>query len=186
MALSSQSIPSFQEMQSDPGAALSKGWSFLSTAIAGASKAVNENIIQPGMQTVRENAPGVQEKVGVFAATAQKRMGELGGTVKDRTGVDVADSWGSLVDRVRSLNTNGPVAPKGYQGVSDGWNEYHDEEESALYRDEPEGEEFFTQFEGQSSSTTSPVSPSKKAADNGHKKPDQHVEKEGWDNWNEF
>jgi len=144
---------------------------------------MSENIIQPGMQTVRENAPIVQQRMGVLASTAKDRIGDLGGAVKDRTGVDVAEGWGSLVDKVKSMNVgDGRPDTKGYTGVEDGWGEF--EEGSALYRDEPDsadGDDFFSNFEGQRQGSTS--APAAAAS-----KPEtpKEVEKEGWDDWKDF
>jgi ADP-ribosylation factor GTPase-activating protein 1 len=189
LALSSKALPTFQDVQNDPGAALSKGWSFLSTAFVSASKAVNETIIQPGMQVAKENAPVVQKSVGQFAATATQSMGQLSGQVKEKTGVDVAEGWGTLVDKVKAIGIAGQTPEqRGYSGVDDGWGE-HEEEGSALYRDEPDSADFFTQFESPSQPGAGASKDSNKDSSTTPKPAQiqaQEVEKEGWDDWKEF
>ena len=52
--MSSRAAPTLGELQENPMAALSKGWSLFSGAVAGASKAIQENVIQPGMERVQD------------------------------------------------------------------------------------------------------------------------------------
>jgi ADP-ribosylation factor GTPase-activating protein 1 len=164
--------------------ALSKGWSIFSGAVAGAGKTVNENILQPGMERVRAEAPGVQQRLGVFAGEAGKKLGEVHGVVKDKTGMDVQESWGALMGKMRDLNMGPNPTRQGYQGVgNDGWVD-HTDETSALYRDDDgaEGEDFFDKFEKPKASEPTTSS----TEGNASAKPAKHVEKEGWDDWKEF
>ncbi len=52
--LSSAAVPTLSELQENPSAALSKGWSLFSAAISGATRAVSENVIQPGLEKARD------------------------------------------------------------------------------------------------------------------------------------
>jgi len=164
--------------------ALSKGWSLFSGAVSGAGKTVHENILQPGMERVRAEAPGVQQRLGVLAGEAGKKLGEVHGIVRDKTGVDVQDGWGSLMGKMRDLNMGPNPAKQGYQGFgNDGWAD-HGDETSALYRDDDgaEGDDFFEKFE-----QAEPNKSSTSAAEGSTStKPTHSVEKEGWDDWKEF
>ncbi|KAF5358916.1 hypothetical protein D9758_004860 [Tetrapyrgos nigripes] len=136
--LSSRAAPSLSEIQENPMAALSKGWSLFSSAVAGASKAVNENIIQPGMEKV--NDPNVQANVRGYWAEAQKRATEAGTSAnqwsKNQFGVDVAERVGGVVDSVR-----GGPSRSGYGSLATD----HDEQQtSALYHDD---DDFFQQYD---------------------------------------
>ncbi|THV08273.1 ArfGap-domain-containing protein [Dendrothele bispora CBS 962.96] len=161
--LSSRAAPSLGELQENPMAALSKGWSLFSSAVAGASRAVNENIIQPGMEKV--NDPNLQASMKGYWSEAQKRATEAGSTAnqwsKNQLGVDVADRLGGAVGSVRDRISGGPTRA-GYDSLAT----EHEAETSALYHD---GDDFFNQWDQpqqQSSSQTQPssVSASKPAA----------------------
>ncbi|KAI9068513.1 ArfGap-domain-containing protein [Trametes sanguinea] len=181
-ALSSAAAPSLSEIQENPVAALSKGWSLLSAAVAGASRVVAENVIQPGMEKVKD--PNFQASVRGYAAEAGKRAGEVGRTAnmwgKVTFGVDVAESVGGVVGTVKDRVGGGPET-RGYGTVGMGHGMDHEEESSALYHDD---EDFFDQFNSGSSqqggftqtssqaSTTTQRTPTKKAED--------------WDDWKDF
>jgi len=140
--LSSASAPSFSEIQENPMAAISKGWSLFSSAVVGASKVVNEAVIQPGMEKVTD--PTLQASVKGYLSEAQKRATEVGSTAnqwsKSQFGVDVADSVGGVVGTVRDKITGGPVR-SGYGSLSMGY----DGETSGLYQDE--GDDFLGQYQ---------------------------------------
>ncbi|KAJ6560402.1 hypothetical protein B0H19DRAFT_945541 [Mycena capillaripes] len=91
---SSAAAPSFSNIQENPVAALSKGWSLFSAAVVGATRAVSENVIQPGMDKVRD--PNLQASVRGYVSEAGKRAAVVGGAAnqwsKDALGVDVAGS----------------------------------------------------------------------------------------------
>ncbi|EIW61669.1 ArfGap-domain-containing protein [Trametes versicolor FP-101664 SS1] len=175
--LSSAAAPSLSELQENPRAALSKGWSLLSAAVAGASRVVTENVIQPGVEKVTD--PNFQAGVRGYVTEASKRAGDVGRTAnmwgKVTFGVDVAESVGGVVGTVKDRVGGGPEH-RGYGAVG----LQHEEESSALYHDD---EDFFDQYnsnshqDGSSSmntqaSTTAQRAPAKKADD--------------WDEWKDF
>lgn len=175
--LSSAAAPSLSELQENPRAALSKGWSLLSAAVAGASRVVTENVIKPGVEKVTD--PNFQAGVRGYVTEASKRAGDVGRTAnmwgKVTFGVDVAESVGGVVGTVKDRVGGGPEH-RGYGAVG----LEHEEESSALYHDD---EDFFDQYnstshQGGSSSTNTQASttaqraPAKKADD--------------WDEWKDF
>lgn len=119
-------------------AALSKGWSLFSAAVAGATKAVSENVIQPGVEKISD--PTFQASVKGYVSEAQKRAVEVGSTAnqwsKHQFGIDVADTVYGVKERV----LGGP-ARNGYGQVSS----YGDNEASALY-DGNDDDDFFGEF----------------------------------------
>lgn len=96
--LSSAAAPTLSELQENPVAALSKGWSLFSSAVAGATRVVTENVIQPGMQKVQD--PAFQASVKGYVAKA----GEVGSSANEwsrrQLGVDVVGTVGTVKDRV--------------------------------------------------------------------------------------
>ncbi|KAI0353048.1 ArfGap-domain-containing protein [Trametes cingulata] len=176
-ALSSAAAPSLSELQENPVAALSKGWSLLSAAVAGASRVVTENVLQPGMEKVKD--PNFQAGVRGYVSEASKRAGEVGRTAnmwgKATFGVDVAESVGGVVGTVKDRVGGGPER-RGYGAVGMD----HEEETSALYHDD---DDFFGQYNAGSSqqgfgsnnsqaSSTTQRAPAKKEDD--------------WDEWKDF
>ncbi|KAF9263725.1 ArfGap-domain-containing protein [Marasmius fiardii PR-910] len=128
--LSSHTAPSLSDFQGNPMGALSKGWSLFSSAVVGAGRAVNENLIQPGMEKV--NDPNFQTNMKGYLSEAQKRATEAGSTAnewsKRQFGVDVASSVGGAVGSVRDTVTGGPRRD-GYGHLA----MEHEAETSALY-----------------------------------------------------
>ncbi|KAL0580061.1 ADP-ribosylation factor GTPase-activating protein gcs1 [Marasmius crinis-equi] len=128
--LSSRAAPSLNEIQENPMAALSKGWSLFSSAVAGASRAVNDNIIQPGMERV--NDPNFQASMKGYLTEAQKRAMEAGSTANQwsqrQLGVDVAGTVGGAVGSVRDA-VGGGQRRDGYGHLA----MEHEAETSALY-----------------------------------------------------
>ncbi|KAF7355588.1 ArfGap-domain-containing protein [Mycena sanguinolenta] len=122
--LSSAAAPSFSDIQENPVAALSKGWSLFSAAVGGAARAVSENVIQPAAERVRD--PTLQASV-------------LGWS-KNAFGVDVAESVGGVVGTVKDRIGPSP-ARDGYGTVGMG----HDGETSGLYHDDDE--DLFTEYQ---------------------------------------
>ncbi|KAH9927229.1 putative GTPase activating protein for Arf-domain-containing protein [Fomitopsis serialis] len=106
--LSSRAAPSLSELQENPVAALSKGWSLFSAAVAGATKAVSENVIQPGMERVRD--PDFQQGVKGYVSEASKRAAEAGRSAnmwgKSTLGVDVAEQVGGVVGLFNNYNAD--------------------------------------------------------------------------------
>jgi ADP-ribosylation factor GTPase-activating protein 1 len=164
------------DFQENPRAALSKGWSLFSAAVAGASRVVSENVIQPGMEKV--NDPNLHASVKGYMTEAQKRATYVGQSAnqwsKNQFGVDVAEHVGGVVDGVKG-RIAGPESA-GYGSLA----QEHDGETSGLYHDDTD--DFFTEFSDghhteepqtiQSASTTdgAPVVP----------------KKEEWDEWKDF
>ncbi|KAJ7591680.1 ArfGap-domain-containing protein [Mycena floridula] len=109
-----------------------KGWSLFSSAVVGATRVVNESVIQPGMEKVAD--PNLQASVKGYLSEAQKKATEVGSSAnqwsKSQFGVDVADSVGGVVGTVRDKFTGGP-AGSGYGSLSLGHGE-----SSGLYNDE--------------------------------------------------
>ncbi|KAG6903395.1 hypothetical protein C0995_005418 [Termitomyces sp. Mi166 len=152
-ALSSSAAPTLTELQQNPLGAISKGWSLFSAAVAGAGKAVNENVIQPGVERVTD--PAFTASVKGYMNEAQKKAAIAGDSAnqwsKQQFGVDVASSVGGMVGAVKDRVTGGPQRA-GYGALaSDGYGET-----SALYNDG--GDDDFSDFEhGHHQSGISPV-----------------------------
>jgi ADP-ribosylation factor GTPase-activating protein 1 len=101
--MSSANAPTMRDFQDNPMGALSKGWSLFSSAVVGASRAVNDNVIQPGMEKV--NDPNFQANVKGYLGEAQRRATEIGSSAnewsKHQFGVDVAQNVGNVVGGVK-------------------------------------------------------------------------------------
>ncbi|KAF8213863.1 hypothetical protein K438DRAFT_1802403, partial [Mycena galopus ATCC 62051] len=97
--MSSAAAPSLSDIQENPVAALSKGWSLFSAAVGGAARVVSENVIQPAAERVRD--PTLQASVMGYVNEAGKRAAVVGGAAnqwsKNAFGVDVAESVGGVV-----------------------------------------------------------------------------------------
>lgn len=170
--LSSRAAPSLNELQENPMAALSKGWSLFSAAVSGATRAVSENVIQPGMERVLD--PTLQANVRGYVSGAGKRAGDLGKTAnewsKTQFGVDVADQVGGVVGTVRERIGGGPES-NGYGAVP----HHYEGDSGSLYEDE---DDFFREHAGETSSpatTSAPAVPPKTPA-----------KKDEWDEWKDF
>ncbi|KAK2466036.1 hypothetical protein APHAL10511_001678 [Amanita phalloides] len=152
-ALSSAATPTLNEFQENPKAALSKGWSLFSAAVMGASRAVSENIIQPGVEKVTD--PTFQASVKGYVAEAQKQVTMAGSAAnqwsKSQLGVDVAESVGGVVDTVKDRIGVRPSRP-GYDALS----MRPDGEASALYNHHEDEDDFFGEY--QQGRTNIPVS----------------------------
>lgn len=134
--LSSSAAPSLNDLQENPMAALSKGWSLFSAAVVGASKVVSENVIQPGMEKVTD--PNLHASVKGYMTEAQKRATMAGSSAnqwsKNQFGVDVAESVGGVVGTVKEKIGGGPTS-SGYGSIA----QDNDGETSALYHDDEDG-----------------------------------------------
>jgi ADP-ribosylation factor GTPase-activating protein 1 len=176
--MSSAAAPSLSELQENPMAALGKGWSLFSAAVVGASRAVSENVIQPGMEKARD--PELHASVKGYISGAQKRAEEAAKSAnnwsKTQFGVDVGEQVGGVVGAVKERVGGGPAA-SGYGAIA----MEHGTETSALYHDEED--DFFGEFEnaapGQSKLYDQPIEHSKTTATSPTKKDD-------WDKWDEF
>ncbi|KDQ64407.1 hypothetical protein JAAARDRAFT_166584 [Jaapia argillacea MUCL 33604] len=173
--LSSAAAPSISEFQENPVAALSKGWSLLSSAVVATTRVVQQNVIQPGLEKVMD--PSLQANVKGYVSEASKRAGELGSTAnqwgKNQFGVDMAEHVGGVVGTVKDTMGVGRPDRSGYGSLD----MEHNGETSALYHDDDD--EFFDSFnspqehEGPSATTTSASAPSKAPA----------VKHDEWDEW---
>jgi ADP-ribosylation factor GTPase-activating protein 1 len=151
--LSSSAAPSFSELQENPMAALSKGWSLFSAAVVGASKVVSENVIQPGVEKVTD--PNFQASVRGYMTEAQKKAAAAGGSAnqwsKQQFGVDVAQSVGGVVGTVKDKIV-GP-SRSGYGAIAT----ENDNETSGLYHD-GDDDDFFGEYNhGRNQSGISPM-----------------------------
>ncbi|KAH7930654.1 ArfGap-domain-containing protein [Leucogyrophana mollusca] len=176
--LTSAAAPSLSEFQENPAAALSKGWSLFSAAVAGASRVVAENVIQPGMERARD--PSLHASVLGYVSEAQRRAQLAGRSAnewsKSQFGVDVADQVGGVVGTVKDRLGSGP------QGAGYGSLAMDGEESSALYNDDTD--EFFSEY-ADSSPHTMAQHPSAQAPSS--KTPPAKASKEDdWDEWKDF
>ncbi|KAJ7044646.1 ArfGap-domain-containing protein [Mycena alexandri] len=145
--LSSAAAPSFADIQENPVAALSKGWSLFSAAVVGASRVVSENVIQPGMEKVRD--PTLQASVMGYVNEGAKRAAVVGGAAnqwsKNQFGVDVAGSVGGVVGSVKDRIGPSP-GRDGYGSVGmdhegEGSGLYHDDDDD-LFQEYKHGEHY--------------------------------------------
>ncbi|KAJ8518873.1 hypothetical protein ONZ45_g4124 [Pleurotus djamor] len=183
-SLSSAAAPTLSELQENPMAALSKGWSLFSSAVVGASRSVNENIIQPGMEKATD--PTLRASLGGYLSEAQKRAAVLGSSAnqwsKSQLGVDVADSVGNAYGSVRDRVGGGP-SRSGYGQLSMD----HDNETSALYHDD---DDLFTEFRQSPPSQYNSFNqaPSNAASTNTTSAPakSKAAKADDWDDWKDF
>jgi len=179
--LTSRSAPTLSEFQDSPVAAISKGWSLFSSAVVGASRAVSENVIQPGVERVTD--PTFHASVRGYVGEAGRRAGEVGGAVnqwgKTQLGVDVAGQIGDVVGTVRDRVGGGPTS-SGYSSVYSGGS--HEEESSALCRDhDDDNDDLFGEYRGTGDASNARVGNTKSPSSGPAKTPD------GWDDeWKEF
>lgn len=155
--LSSANAPSLNELQENPVAALSKGWSLFTAAVVGATKAVSENVIQPGMEKVSD--PNFQASVRGYMTEAQKKAAAVGSTAnewsKQQFGVDVADTVGGVVGTVKDKVGGGP-SRLGYGSIALTSPNDH-EESSGLY--DGDDDDLFGEYRGHQSPQHSSLAP---------------------------
>ena len=168
--LTSAAAPSLADFQDNPAAALSKGWSLFSAAVAGASRVVNDNVIQPGMERVMD--PTLHASVRGYVSGAQRHAQVAGQSVnewsKAQLGVDVADHVNGIVGTVKDKVGAGPPAD-GYGSLAP----HDDAETSALYDDT---HDLFHEY-----SDASPTSNTTQTPNGGKAKKD-----DDWDEWQDF
>ena len=177
--LSSRAVPTFSELQENPMGALSKGWSFFSSTVTGATRAVNDSIIQPGIE--RATDPNLHASLRGYASEAGKYAEGLGKTAnnwsKNQLGVDVAER---VTTTVRGIS-GGPER-QGYGSVPT----QYSGETSALYQDD---DELFGEYKDMSPTTTSDNPPlpagSAGSTPNSTAKPTAPPKGE-WDDWKDF
>jgi len=150
--LSSANAPSLSELQDNPVAAISKGWSLFAAAVVGASRAVSENVIQPGVEKVTD--PNFQASVMGYMTEAQKKAAMVGSTAnewsKHQFGVDMADTVGGVVGTVKDRVGGGP-SRSGYGSLS--LTSPNDMDESSGLYDQDD-EDLFTEYHSKSPQTS--------------------------------
>lgn len=160
-------------------AALGKGWSLFSSAVVGASRVVSENIIQPGMEKVKN--PNFQAGVMGYVNEAGKRAGDVGRTAntwtKHTIGVDVAEGVTGVVGTVRDKIGAGPER-RGYGVVQQG----PTGETSSLYQDD---DDFFDSFDSHSPAQNYSQPPAPQSSSAAASKPAKKADE--WDDdWKDF
>jgi len=158
-------------------AVLSKGWSLFSAAVAATAATVSDNVVQPGLEKIRD--PTFQASVNGYVGGVTNKAGEIGRAAnnwsKEAFGVDVAGQMGDVVGGVRGRMGGGPYA--GYTGLS----AEHDGESSSLWHDPTEDDDFQS-WSGYDQPRSEPPSSSTTAPKMGDAKP-----KDGWDDdWKDF
>lgn len=159
--------------------ALTKGWSFFSSAVSGATKAVNDSIIQPGME--RATDPNLQASIRGYVSEAGKYAEDFGKTAnswgKNQFGVDVAER---VTTTVRGIS-GGPERD-GYGSVPT----QYSGETSSPYQDD---DDLFKEYRDTSPATTSfnPLLPAGSSSNTSTSTAKPNVpKKEDWDDWKDF
>lgn len=173
--LSSAAAPTLADLQTDPVAALGKGWSLFSSAVAGATRVVSSTVIQPTMERVSDPAfrSGVTQYVSESAKSANTWS-------KSQLGVDV----GSMVE---NLKTGVAGTGRGQYSSLNGGQQHHDfddeEGTSALYADAG-NDDFFDEFGTDSSkpaaNSSAPQATSSKPTSKANKPKDDEWEDSEW------
>ena len=177
--LSSRAAPTFSELQENPIGALSKGWSLFSSAVSGATRVVNESIIQPGMERAAD--PNLQASIRGYVSGAGKYAEEFSKTAntwgKNQFGVDVAER---VTTTVRGVS--GGPGRQGYDSVPT----QYSGETSGLYQDE---DDLFKEYKDTSPTTSSHNPPlpagGTSSASTSTVKPTT-PKKDDWDDWKDF
>lgn len=156
--------------------ALSKGWSFFSSTVSGATRAVNESVIQPGIE--RATDPNLQASIRGYVSGAGKYAEDLGKTAntwsKNQLGVDVAER---VTSTVRGIN-GGPEG-QGYGSVPT----QYSGETSALYQDD---DDLFNEYKDTSPTTTSNNHPLPAGSTSTSTAKPSASKRDDWDDWKEF
>ena len=180
--MSSAAVPRLADFQENPMGALSKGWSLFSSAVVGASRAVNESVIQPGMEKVMD--PNFQAGVRGYVSEAGRRAGEVGTAAnawtKNTLGVDVAEQVGGVVGSVRDRVGGGPQG-RGYGRVQSSY----EGETSALYQDNEDDDDFFDANSGPSYGDQNSLQSTAQSTSAAKAKP-AAKQADDWDEWKDF
>lgn len=137
----------------------------------GVVSAVSETVVKPGLEKVAD--PEFREKVGGMVSVAGQKAAAAAGQAnawgKSQFGVDVGESVGAVVDKVKSNVLGGPGG--GYEPVEQNpWAEA--EETSALYN--AQDDDFFkSTFDD------------KRTTGKGDSNTDDHNSND-WDEWKDF
>ena len=152
---SSANLPTLEELQTQPVAALSKGWSLLSAAVTAASKVVTEKAMDP---VLHESVKSYAAQASKMAMDSGKAANEWG---KRELGVDVADKVAGVADKAKGALGMSSHPGGGYEPVSGPGGEYggwHDENGTRLYAD-GDGDEDFFDAHGAGGQFASPMTP---------------------------
>lgn len=126
--ISSANAPTLEELQRDPLKALSKGWSLFAAVAAGAGKAVNENLIQPGMEKAMD--PTLRATAAGYVSQASKKAVEVAAGANDwgknQFGVDVA---GKARDTFVGPSTRGTYSTVESHSGNDDWDKDDDDDD---------------------------------------------------------
>lgn len=127
--LGSRNVPRLDDFATDPGAALSKGWGFMSAALGAASRTINEVVVAPALEAA--NDPNLQSSLGSYAqrAAALAAAGARAGTsalasgldassdiIRRETGYNVGDLGASAISRATG-QAGGRGGTGGYNAV---------------------------------------------------------------------
>ena len=159
--------------------ALSKGWSLFSSAVSGATRVVNESVIQPGVE--RATDPNLQASIRGYVSGAGKYAEEFGKTAntwsKNQLGVDVAER---VTATVRGMG-GGPEG-QGYGSVPT----QHPGETPGLYQDD---DDLFKEYKDTSPTTTSnnpPLPGGNTSSTSTSTVKSTAPKKDDWDDWKDF
>lgn len=183
--LSSANAPSLSELQENPVAAISKGWSLFAAAVVGASRAVSENVIQPGVEKVTD--PNFQASVRGYMTDAQKKAAMVGSTAnewsKHQFGVDVADTVGGVVGTVKDRVGGGP-SRSGYGSLS--LTSPNDMDESSGLYDQDD-DDLFTEYHSKTPQSSALNTGTTTSATASTKTSSKVATKSNWDDdWKDF
>lgn len=170
--LSSRAAPTLDEFQRNPMGALTKGWGLFSSAVATASREINETVVKPGMSRATEmyeqgasddvkryfNTAGQQAKGAATWAGARATEGwdQFNDVAKNNAGVDINERLGRM-----GLG-KGSARDQGYGHVS----QYQDHDDDFFDSwDEPENKTAKAPLAGPSTAAPAPPKPAKKKDD---------------------
>ncbi|PVG00478.1 ArfGap-domain-containing protein [Serendipita vermifera] len=139
--MSSAALPTLEEIQNQPVAAMSKGWSLLSAAVTAAGRIVAEKAMDP---TLHENVKNYAAQASKMAVDTGRSANEWS---KRELGVDVVDNVNAVADKAKGALGMSTHPGGGYSSVdgggSSGYGGWHDEHGTRLYADGDDDEDFF-------------------------------------------
>jgi ADP-ribosylation factor GTPase-activating protein 1 len=154
---SSANLPTLEELQTQPVAALSKSWSLLSAAVTAASKVVAEKAMDPALH---ESVKGYAAQASKIALDSGKVANEWS---KRELGVDVADKVVGVADKAKGALGYSSHPGGGYESVEGasggGYGGWHDENGTRLYADGDGDDDFFDANGARDGQFASPMTP---------------------------
>ena len=153
---SSANLPTLEELQTQPVAALSKGWSLLSAAVTAASKVVAEKAMDPALH---ENVKAYAAQASKVAIDTSRSANEWS---KRELGVDVADSVSGAADKAKGalgLKSHPGGGYEAVDGAGGGYGGWHDENGTRLYADGDGDDDFFDTHGAGGGQFASPMTP---------------------------